>query len=133
MYLLHQLSVQQSLFLCPIIKSHDRNMDGCSVQYPVAVTPSHEDVAALKNPLQDGAIHPTANALGCKQSSALTPPRFNLQMGFFKPVANQVCEAWYAIVVNLEKLLNIPISEFLPNSISPKERRIADDEIRLWP
>jgi hypothetical protein len=40
---------------------------------------------------------------------------------------------WNAIVIHLEELFHITISEFLPHAVSPEKRRIADNEFRLRP
>ena len=72
------------------LEGNHGDVDGCSVQEPVAIGPGPEDCAGLLDSLEHVAIGAAADALRGEQTDAGDGFNFELGAGFLEPVDDEV-------------------------------------------
>src|SRR5581483_6445138 len=87
----------------------------------------------LLQPLNHHAVDASPDALGCKQANAVYSSSRNHRSRLLVPVADQVGLPRYTIAIRFEELVNVCIAERRTQELPTKERRIANDDLRVGP
>lgn len=127
------LTIQNPRLICAVIETDDRDSDCSPLQYPRAVSPRHEDITGLGNPLQHFAVAPSSNSLCGKESSTRKFRVSDHLTSFFEPICDEVSSPWYSALVKLAEVVYILVAEFSSHEFIAEERWIADDVIGWWP
>ena len=129
----HVFPSSESALLRAIVEANNRDVDGCTVQYPIAVTPSHEDSASFKNALQDYAVRAHRECLALLvDPHALSSIR---QFAFVPFQTSRSPDRPRRVRGHHRGRAALPRTRLRVRRASafPKKRRVANDEVRLRP
>jgi hypothetical protein len=95
--------VEMFCLLAAIIKSNNRDVDVRSVEDPIAVTDTKEDVSTLLDSFQHLSASAPAYALCGEEPGATASPRLYLSPCYLEPVAAQIRLARDSVAIEIPK------------------------------
>jgi len=98
--------------LTPVVETDYRHAHRSAVEYPRAVVPRHEDIAALLNALQDPLVGAAADRIGRQQSRAPDIAVRYQRACPLEPVAHQVGATGDVPRIQGPQVLDVSVPQF---------------------
>src|SRR6266545_4747052 len=91
----YHVAIKNARSIRSVIEANHRNVNIRTIENPVSVADSKENIAGLLNTLKYLPICPTSDTLRRQQPHPLRDPLFDHGSGLLEPVAAEVTKVWY--------------------------------------